>query len=317
MFKKILVGVIVLMMIGMWDSLEAKTKPNCEIGDAVFREGRYHYSVGGVDIPVGFWGHVGIYFTSNYSDRSGTIVEKEGEKVKINITESDLVGSVIQASGYKDMLPPEHKELDWESFEFFVYNLKYKGAENSGILDAEDRREIIWTAWQQKEAGCKFATGNPNRKIDGRSERQEDIKNPGKSFRCDGLVEYCYEQVYQGIDSAGNPCDNGGFFSSWEEKNCTINITSIWELIKKGPEIFNSLFIKEDTFYPMALKVRMMRAIIVHGPIAKGYPPQIKDFKLERQDGVEIKERNKVRVCNKITATFEYSLCKNYTGEIV
>ncbi|MEW6095374.1 MAG: Ig-like domain-containing protein, partial [bacterium] len=102
---------------------------------------------------------------------------------------------------------------------------------------------------------CKFNHKDPDK-----------IKNPATeesgwkgSFRCDGFVEYCYEQVVP-----------GGFFTDEEERDC-----------------WSSLLDKEydegvwPTFYPKALMKRMQKA--------EKIPPQILSFKLYKGTE-EIKE---------------------------
>ncbi|MEW6095519.1 MAG: Ig-like domain-containing protein [bacterium] len=239
MFKRVsLFGLIVLLLLrGV--SAYAEVEPNCEMGDAVFRN-----KVPEAILGVGFH-HAGIYFCSH--SKGDEVYVETAPPYYINITNSDLKHSVIEAVG-------EHGTVSCQPFIDSYVNFPggYKGAYNSGDMDAEKRRKIIATAWMQK--GAKYV-----------KDRWPGIKNPTgfpKTFRCDGLVEYCYEQVM------------GGFFTNEEEKRC-----------------WSSLLDKEysedawPTFYPKALMKRMKLA----GGKRIGNPPQVTSFKLYRQDGTEIK----------------------------
>ncbi|MEW6620780.1 MAG: hypothetical protein AB1422_15835 [bacterium] len=261
--KSKVLGLTIFVILIARGDLFAKTIPDCEIGDAVFRYKQYEDILG-----VGFH-HAGIYFCS-HSKGDEVYVQTE-DPYYIKITGSDLQHSVIEAVGYGG-------PISCQPFveRYIIYPGGYKGAYNSGTLDAYKRRKIIAAAWEQK--GKKYATGNPRHPF---NEKPTDIKSPGNSFRCDGLVEYCYEVIqYRGIDSGGNPCDNYGFFSSWEEKNCWFfGIPGIIHAVSAA------FFVKKDAFYPKALLARMKKA----SGKQLSTSPQIFSFDLYK-DGKEIAE---------------------------
>lgn len=78
---------------------------------------------------------------------------------------------------------------DYDNFENFVKIKHFWGVRTSNRLDDEDRRDIVGAAKSQisEDIGYDFFS---------------DYKSPGKSFRCDGLIEWAYEKV--GIDIIQN-----------------------------------------------------------------------------------------------------------------
>ena len=196
----------------------------------------------------------------------------------IEIRQSDLKHSVIQANGTNPQDTKKKLPLSIRSFWEFLNEKKngeeYWGAYNSGTLTARKRRTLAKIAWLQR--GCKY-----------RFKKWPEIKTPSiwdekthkliklGSFRCDALVEYCYEQL--GVDywskyrpnsddayrNSGNPNDRG-FFTEKQEKECFI-----------GHLLY-------PIFYPAALMARMEDYA---GGKAKGTPPQIKSIILKDEEG--------------------------------
>lgn len=197
---------ITLLIVGLNSADAQDTAPNSEKGDALFRHLRIIKTVG----------HAAIYlnsdskFAQEYPWTSPLV-----DVNKFPIKDSDSKHSVIEASGH-------WTRLGIKTFEYFLDGKDYWGAYNSGALDYYDRRKLDKIAWDQR--GCRYEFLEwPWIKM--------PASEPGKgdgSFRCDGLVEYCYE----GIGVNGNI----GFFTNEEEQDC---------------------FGTTPTFYPRTLMLRM------------------------------------------------------------
>lgn len=118
MFKKVsLLGLVgLLLLVGGF--VYGEIKPNCEIGDAIFRPlGKPFWALG---IGSGF-GHAGIYCCSQ-SDKNKVSIGTE-DPYPIQIDDSDVNHSVIQANGYKKPeWPPEIEEVDFVTLEFALEN---------------------------------------------------------------------------------------------------------------------------------------------------------------------------------------------------
>ncbi|MEW6095372.1 MAG: Ig-like domain-containing protein, partial [bacterium] len=208
MFKRIMliVGVGLLMSSSHAQETKIIAWPNCEMGDAIFRDLRIPF--------VGWAGHVGIYFCSKSAPIEGAdfTIDGDGFITKIDIQESDMTHSMIQGNGYKEenpQWPPEIKEVGLVTLDFALHGLPPWGAYNDGKLTAYERRRIVGFAYQQAYRGCRYATGDPKK-----GEKPRDIKNPATeengwkgSFRCDGLVEYCYEKIGRGFFNAQDELD--------------------------------------------------------------------------------------------------------------
>jgi len=279
MFKRIsLVGLIGWLLVVGNSGYAKEVKPNCEIGDAIFRPLNMFLGIGN-----GF-GHVGIYCCSQ-SDRKGVTIDT-AYPYHIKITNSDFKHSMIQANGYKKdnpEWPSETKEVDFDTLDFALAGLKSWGAYNSGNLTAEKRRWIVATAY-------KYAVEKESRYNHNQSDK---IKNPTgtpfPTFRCDGLVEYCYEVI--GVNSGS------GFFTDEEEKHCW----SEWLDKKYTSGVW-------PTFYPKALMERMKKA----GGKQVSKPPQILSFKLykgakEIKEGGLLKKNDVVTIKPYVTDTDEGS----------
>ena len=74
-------------------------------------------------------------------------------------------------------------------FQYFLDAENFWGVRTSIKLDFEERTRIVEYALYQEDKKCKY-------------DFFHGYKHPGLSFRCDGLVEYCYERV--GIDIIEN-----------------------------------------------------------------------------------------------------------------
>ena len=266
MFKRIslfgLIGVLLLLGVSVY---AGEVKLNCEIGDAIFRP---------LTMPLGIgngFGHVGIYCCSQ-SDKSKVSIGTE-DPYPIQIDNSDFKYSMIQVNGYKKDLPPDIKEIDFVTLEFALDGRKPWGAYSNGRLLAKDRRQIIATAYKQTQIQgtkyVKYATGDPKK-----NEKPEDIKKPDVSFRCDGFVEYCYEQVV------------GGFFSDEEERDCWSSL-----LDKKYA---GGIWPK---FYPKALMELMQEA--------KAVLPQVKFLKVYKPDGTEVGKNDWIMAGEKYTVKIQ------------
>ncbi|MEW6620778.1 MAG: Ig-like domain-containing protein [bacterium] len=223
MVKKVsLLGLIGLLLV-VGTSGYAEVKPTWEIGDAVFRPLR---------LPlVGGFGHTGIYCCSQ-SDNNKVSIGTESP-YPIQITDSDLKHSMIQ--GNEKEPPPPYKPVDFVPLEYVLHGMMPYGAYNNGGLSAYQRRKIVATAYLQAVKGdCVYEEKNPNR-----------IKYPATnengwrgSFRCDGFVEYCYEQVKP-----------GGFFTDSDEKECWSKLLDLKYAYGIWPK-----------FYPTALMKKMKKA---------------------------------------------------------
>ncbi|MDI6736443.1 MAG: hypothetical protein QME42_09700 [bacterium] len=190
MVKKVylfgLIELLLVLVVGTAVYAE-EVEPNCEVGDTIFRALGTDYVPWILRGLAKGFGHCGIYCCSQ-SDRDKVTIGTE-HPYPIQINDSDFKHSVIQGNGYgTHTWPPGIKEVDHVTLKFALYGEKYWGAYNSGDLNALDRRQIIAAAYEQR--GCEYAVGSAEN-----DESVEDVKMPGKSFRCDGLVEYCYEVI--------------------------------------------------------------------------------------------------------------------------
>jgi hypothetical protein len=153
---------------------------------------------------VGFngYGHTGIY--SRWTPSSG---DSSSQAANFVVDGMDTIG------------------VHGRTFEQFLDGQAYWGSYRANFtLTAEQRRNMVVVARNQIGATYEL-TGWP------------DIKNPGVSFRCDGLVEYVYEQV--GVNGGV------GFFTDAEEEQYV------------------------EVFYPSALMSRMTRDTGVASPTIK------------------------------------------------
>jgi len=193
-----------------------ESSPGSEMGDAVFRPLSIY------DPGWQSWyaiGHTALYRSSN----------SFGDWDPLNdITDSDLEHSVIQATG-------EGTEVNWQTFEFFLNGFQALGGgyTHSNKPTTGTRKNIISIAKEQ------YGAAYP-RLFD--EWHYPKIMTPGYfdstghwvdgCFRCDALVEYCYEQ------------EGMSFFTEDEKYHC-------WFRNSEGS------WIGFPIFYPVALKNRM------------------------------------------------------------
>ena len=184
--------------------------PGSEIGDAVFRSLNV-WDLGRTKKCL--VGHVALYRNSD---------GKTDWDPNVSIIDSDLKHSVIQATG-------EGTELGWQTFQFFLNNLKQneRGYTASELLSVETRKRLIENAKEQ------YGASYPQLFEEWYYPRIMTPNTPTEigCFRCDGLVEYIYEQ--EGIE----------FFTEEEKKQCFFWDESGWLEFPK--------------FYPEALRKRM------------------------------------------------------------
>ncbi|MDI6736138.1 MAG: Ig-like domain-containing protein, partial [bacterium] len=257
MFKRVLLVVAGLLIIG------GILKPvyggermlhGCEIGDALFGQVNFW----GIPLPPGLarLGHAGLYYCSSTReepkwDPRTDLVNSNMEFATIEAIYTVAKGATVQISKFT------------ESFS----NRYYSGAYNNGALTAGQRVDIVTRAYHQ--LGAKGTSPFPW------IRKWPAIKDPNhanvgsRTFSCDGLVEYCYEQVIP-----------GGFFNEEEEKDCVPKVKII-----EIPEFIFLAKGKLPKFYPVALMKKMTKADYEK--------PEILEFKLEK-DGKVLKPNDKL-----------------------
>jgi len=234
-------GYIVTVLLGIFVILngqQMEESPGSEIGDAVFRS-KF------INLPYTLnWGHTGIYYCS-----AGL---REWE-VNGDLENSDGWHSVIQASGFGT-------EVSSVTFSYFLSGFTQwgKGYTSPRLLSVNERKNILNIA--RNQYGAKYPELHP---FD--PEKNEwyypKIMTPNSSpgsgdgcFRCDGLVEYVYEQVA------------GGFFSEEEKYHC-------WYMDENGN--WNGFLI----FCPRELMLRMVPEVPT--------PPEVEVVSPEEGEDVE------------------------------
>ncbi len=203
----------------------ASNKPKSEIGDAVFRDGVLWWP------GIGWTGHAAIYYCSKSQGADNYATDDANQNYPIIITDSDQKHSVIQAS-------KEKVSLSKQTFNYFLDRQKYWGAYSNGSLTARQRRMITYIAKFQH--GCKYELRN----YPGIKKPTKGFRKGDGSFRCDGLVEYCYEWIVDGNSNGIFGERDDGFFKANEEKKC---------------------WLPSPQFYPKALMRRML--------LSDGIPP--------------------------------------------
>jgi len=213
-------GYIVTVLLGIFVILngqQMEESPGSEIGDAVFRS-KF------INLPYTLnWGHTGIYFCS-----AGL---REWE-VNGDLENSDGWHSVIQASGFGT-------EVGSVTFSYFLSGFTQwgKGYTSPRLLSVNERKNILNIA--RNQYGAKYPELHPfdpekNEWYYPKIMTPRDIAHGEEGcFRCDGLVEYVYEQVV------------GGFFSEEEKYHC-------WYMDENGN--WNGFLI----FCPRELMLRMV-----------------------------------------------------------
>ncbi|MEW6608130.1 MAG: Ig-like domain-containing protein, partial [bacterium] len=267
MFKRLFLMVVMeLLVTGVSLSTvygAGRMLPGCEIGDALFGQINFW----GIPLPPGIarLGHAGLYYCSSTRDGSEAWDPEKADLVNSNM-EFATIEAIYTLKGVKVQIS---KLTDSFSNQF------YSGAYNkSGGLTEDQRKRIVTCAFKQRDAKATApfpwtrkwpAIKDPNHK---------EVKD--RAFSCDGIVEYCYEQVIK----------PDGFFNEEDEKDCApkVKITEIPQFVflAKG---------KLPKFYPVGLMKKMTKAT--------SHPPKIINFKVEK-DGKEIKERDRVKGMVKI-----------------
>jgi len=159
--RKIVRSFVLMTMSLVLLSALAYARPVFEKGDAIYRKG---------DFP-GAWilGHAGLYWEWEDLDRDGEPNDPDDLKTHKTIESRKEEGGVVE-----------------KTFEDFYTGYIFWGVYTKLSLCATQRRVIVDTAENQK--GCRY-------------EFFWGYKSPDESFRCDGLVEYCYEEA--GADIVG------------------------------------------------------------------------------------------------------------------
>ena len=195
--------------------------PGSEIGDAVFR-------------PLGLWDILDLV------EHAALYRNSDGRKcwdAQNSMTNSRFEHSVIQATG-------EGCVVSWQDFETFLNGLWQKGrGYTKGNIKTEDRRKILQAARSQ------YGAWYPKFPEDWRwpyvmlskqeAQTQGDTLYPNGSFRCDGLVEWSYDQIGMGA------------FDVSEQMNCYFEVEWV-----NNPPHYEILSI--PIFYPAALRRRMV-----------------------------------------------------------
>jgi len=147
-----------------------------EKGDGVFRD--YDSLFDLYDLPLEIWpGHTGMYWQF--------LKYPPTEPWDQNLMEMQPSGLVLT-----------HSMQHWINA---VGEGDIWGVKTIDSLSASDRRKLVKTAYDFGARGVIF-------------NKSTGYKNPGaSSFRCDGLVEYCYEVVLVG---EGTPGNNGGIVAN-------------------------------------------------------------------------------------------------------
>jgi hypothetical protein len=192
--------------------------PGSETGDAVFRPLSI-YDPGWQQWYV--IGHAALYRNSNsFADWDPLN----------DITDSDLEHSVIQATG-------EGTEVNWQTFQFFLNGFQALGGgcTYSNKPTIEIRKNLIKRAIEQYRAVYPKLRLKTSENEWYYPKIMTPNSAPGSGdgcFRCDALVEYCYEQ------------EGMRFFTEEEKYHC-------WFRDSEGS------WIGFPIFYPTALKKRM------------------------------------------------------------
>ncbi|GEM_PF-4866524 len=243
--------------------------PNCEKGDAIFRDLWFFFSN---------VGHSAIYLNSDskFAEKGQPDNYNKTDPRTAPLLNSDLKHSVIQANGTSPQDQNKMLPLTARTFEGFLNGQRYWGAFNGvpGGLTYEQRKKVVYYAWLQ--IGCDYVFLRwPAIKLP--SLYRDDGKRVFiGSFRCDGLVEYVYESINIHDERGDNPND-WGFFTEEEEKHLI------------------------STFYPRALADRMYEEQGKEFPVYS--PPQIKEITLKDSEGnpIEPDEEGVYQVSGKIT----------------
>jgi hypothetical protein len=194
--------------------------PGGEIGNGIFRP---LHSI--IDK------HAAIYRSSD---------AKKDWNPAFSIEESNFQHSVIQATGVQYL-------LHWQDYLTFLWGWHHITATQGNTcvdIDIEKRKKIISTA--RSQYGAPYPS-QPWTWPAIKAPKNKYTQYPNGSFRCDGIIEYCYEQVFNIYHI--NP-DDRGFFSKLHEQLCYLSFTPTNLYMRmpldfpKGPEV--EIFINEE-----------------------------------------------------------------------
>jgi hypothetical protein len=224
LIKRYIFPLFLVMLLMSADNLMAQSSPGSEIGDAIFRPLMWHF------VPLPILEHVALYRNSY----GGAYWWEPGE----NMENSNFEHSAIQASG-------EGKVVSHVGYDVFLSGMQQtmKGYSKDSIptskrLDILQAARSQYGAWYPKYPDdCHWPYIMFTRE---QAQAQGDTLYPNGSFRCDGLVEWSYDQV-DGV---------GGVFSEEEVKDCFIRVFPN----TYPPPLYYVFF---PTFHPNALRRRM------------------------------------------------------------
>ena len=182
--KKFLFILLLCSLSGIIWSQEGLS-PGSEMGDAVFRplsvfRGESWFLIG----------HAALYRNSDASDDWDSELE--------NMIDLDRRHSVIQATG-------ENTVVGWHPFDFFLsgYSQSGKGYTAGGGVSTANRKALISHA--RNQYGATYPWPPDSAWYYPRIMTPNSAPGSGDGcFRCDGLVEYCYEQIGKGFYNKTN-----------------------------------------------------------------------------------------------------------------
>jgi len=175
----------------------------------VFEKGDAIYSDMGEDRFLGFLGHCGLYW--EWVDISG---EEPNDPKKLE------THKIIEASGYRHGV----RESDFKKF----YDCgEFWGVYTCHGLTATQRQFIVDMAKIQK--GCEYVL---SRGYKNPSDYDEYGNRVLGSFRCDGLVEYCYEIAF------GHPWEPGN--------NRGLVFNDTWRSLRPNRQMNSPLFFRRE-----------------------------------------------------------------------
>ena len=224
--------------------LESSGTPSSSSGNYAFEKGDAIYRkfevpdvetvAPGIQLLLGLWslnGHCGLYWYWEPDGKNDPTIKENHKTIESNLARQ---GSLWQRW--------RNKGVHTYDFQYFVDSGQCWGVRTSDKLIAEYRVKIIETAMKQLD--CKYSL------VGG-------YKRPGVSFRCDGLVEYCYEIA---LGDEWKPGKNGGIVKNdffRPRRGCTV-------LTPRRQ--FNRLSAQDNAFF-VRLIFAKREGMIFHKPI--------------------------------------------------
>ena len=147
-----------------------------EIGDGIYRKLHFKF--------VWLLGHAGIYWHWVPDEKGDPTIKANHKTIE-----------AFRLAWWKMMYRMRLGEVSSSDFEKFTERNDFWGV-GAHKLHYKDRRKLVKNATSQR--GTRYAL-------------TRGYKSPGKSFRCDGLVEWCYESV--GVDIVPND-----WFMPWRNR---------------------------------------------------------------------------------------------------